>query len=349
MLLSCGNELYYAYIYIYIEDWKEIPTIWSWFNSKQRLQTRYGVVSFLLPAHVYDASAIVWHPALPIVNLKMLCEMVGTWKSFLTRWTLVRLYSGVRPSVTWEFVWAGKPPLTSGPRASEGLLARVPPEMSLEMRWFGVHLLAPIECAVKCFVISVAFGRCCWFRRRVAPLCSVYVDLKGPWVEPRGHWVRCWRGHGEGRWRRNRKCNGIWFRGCHWRQKWRQSVIWWRRWFQRGVRGFVWVRKHFRSRFNTPVGVIVRSQSYRSCINVSTSVSVLPVPILIASDCDAFLVVHSAVLFVYGWQPREIIAKWWQVDTKDYEWWLLWLVPQLFCAFTQVLPASLCTVRSLSW
>jgi len=74
--------------------------------------------------------------------LHMQSQMIRTRKTPIALCTFERFGASVFPVMASQFVGAGKPPFTAGPRTLVWLLTCMSPEMRLEMRTLGVHLFA---------------------------------------------------------------------------------------------------------------------------------------------------------------------------------------------------------------
>jgi hypothetical protein len=195
----------------------EISFKWS-LNFVQS-HARYRNASCPLPSQMRDTFAIIGHPPLSTVDLQVFGEVVGTWEPLLARRALIGFDARMRSSMSRKFVRSWKPPLTSSPRADKRFLSRMSAEMSFQMWRLSVYLFAPVECTAKSFVFNVEFCGTYWFLRRDWRHCVLYVDWKRHRVEYRGNRTCCWRR----RWTNWKWCI-VWFRGCYWRQNWRQAV-----------------------------------------------------------------------------------------------------------------------------
>lgn len=76
------------------------------------------------------------------MDFEVFRQVIAAGKLLLTDDALVRFYSRVGAPMSGQLIGPGKPPSTAGPRAGEGFLPCVPPQMGLEVAALGVHLIA---------------------------------------------------------------------------------------------------------------------------------------------------------------------------------------------------------------
>lgn len=77
-----------------------------------------------------------------LVGLDVLAEMVRSRKGLAAQRAAVRLVASVRPSMPGQLVGPREPPVTPRLLALKRLLARVSPDVGLEVRTLGVDLVA---------------------------------------------------------------------------------------------------------------------------------------------------------------------------------------------------------------